>query len=132
MKSAANISSQRYEAHVASHGLKVRVYPRPGKALLALSIVCAVALFVASMLAILWIVPTGTLQALPETNMGAAIGILFAGVIAMIAAFAAFAGAIKQQENSEAMFKAESELLMELEQVERRRDERHAKEAVAG
>lgn len=132
MKSAANISSQRYEAYVASHGLKVRVYPRPGKALLALSIVCAVALFVASMLAILWIVPTGTLQALPETNMGAAIGILFASVIAMISAFAAIAGAIKQEENSKAMFEAESELLMELEQVERRRDERHAKEAIAG
>ncbi|MBS4049292.1 MAG: hypothetical protein KG075_23305 [Alphaproteobacteria bacterium] len=132
MKPIAAALAKRFETHAPSDALKVRVYARPGKALLALSVASAVALFAASMLAILWIIPTGTLQTLPETNMGAAIGILFAGFIAMIAAFAGFAGAIKQQENSEAMFKAESELLMELEQVERRRSERHAKEAVAG
>ena len=132
MKSVAAVLAKRYETQAPSSALRVRVYSRPGSALLVLSIVSAMALIAAVLLAVFWIMPSGTLRALPETNMGAAIGVLFAGVIAMIAAFAAFAGAIKQQENSEAMFRAESDLLMELEQVERRRSERHAKEAVAG
>jgi len=132
MKPVAAALAKRYETRVHSDALRVRVYSRPGSALLAMSIVGALALIVTGLLAVFWILPAGTFQALPETNMGAAVGVLFGGVIAMISAFAAFAGAIKQQENSEAMFKAEAELLMELEQVERRRDERHAKEAVAG
>lgn len=132
MKPIAAALAKRYETRAPSDALRVRVYSRPGSALLILSIVSALALIATGLLAVFWILPAGTFQALPETNMGAAIGVLFAGVIAMISAFAAFAGAIKQQENSAAMYKAEAELLMELEQVERRRDERHAKEAVAG